>query len=101
MSIVKKDDLIKRVSEVVGSDDDSLTLIEDLTDTLNAASDSDKIKELENQIAETEEKWRNKYKERFLHSESEDDEKKEDNDKKEENDDKEEEYNYDALFEED
>lgn len=99
MSIVEKENLIKRVSEVVGSDDESLTLIEDLTDTLNAASDSDKIKELENQIVETEEKWRNKYKERFLHSESEDDDKKEDNDKKED-DDKKEDYDYESLFEE-
>lgn len=99
MSIVEKEDLIKRVSEVVGSDDESLTLIEDLTDTLNAANDSDKIKELENQIAEIEEKWRNKYKERFLHSDSEDDNNKEDNEKKEDNDEKEE-YDYESLFEE-
>lgn len=88
MAVVERDELIKRIASVLSDpeSDDSLSLIEDVTDTLNAGSSDDwKTKYEENDAA-----WRKRYKERFL--------KKPDNEPEIEDDEKEEKKTYDDLF---
>lgn len=64
MAVVERDVLIQRIASVLSDpeSDDSLSLIEDVTDTLDAGlSDDWKTKYEENDAA-----WRKRYKERFL-----------------------------------
>lgn len=64
MAVVERDVLIQRITSVLSDpeSDDSLSLIEDVTDTLDAGSSDDwKTKYEENDAA-----WRKRYKERFL-----------------------------------
>lgn len=64
MAVVERDELIQRITSVLSDpeSDDSLSLIEDVTDTLEAGSSDDwKIKYEENDAA-----WRKRYKDRFL-----------------------------------
>ena len=63
MAVVERDALIQRITSVLSDpeSDDSLSLIEDVTDTLDAGSSDDwKTKYEENDAA-----WRTRYKERF------------------------------------
>lgn len=88
MAVVERDALIQRITSVLSDpeSDDSLSLIEDVTDTLEAGlSDDWKTKYEENDAA-----WRKRYKERFL--------KKPDNEPEIEDDEKEEKKTYDDLF---
>lgn len=64
MAVVERDELIERITSMLSDpeSDDSLSLIEDVTDTLDAGSSDDwKTKYEENDAA-----WRKRYKERFL-----------------------------------
>lgn len=64
MAVVERDVLIQRIASVLSDpeSDESLSLIEDVTDTLEAGSSDDwKTKYEENDAA-----WRKRYKERFL-----------------------------------
>lgn len=68
MAIVSKEDIINRVSGLIGeaNDDDSLALIEDVTDTLSdyetrLSDETDWKKRYEDNDAE----WRKRYRERF------------------------------------
>lgn len=68
MAIITKDELIKKVTSAFGEsvDDDTLAIIEDVTDTLNDYDN--KTKDNTNWKARYEENdntWRKKYKERF------------------------------------
>lgn len=68
MAIITKDELIKKVTTAFGEsvDDDTLAIIEDVTDTLNDYDN--KTKDNTNWKARYEENdntWRKKYKERF------------------------------------
>lgn len=87
MAVVERDELIQRITGLLSDpeSDDSLSLIEDVTDTLEAGSSDDwKTKYEENDAA-----WRKRYKERFLKKP----------DKEPEEDDKtEEKKTYDDLF---
>lgn len=88
MAVVERDVLIQRIASVLSDpeSDDSLSLIEDVTDTLDAGSSDDwKTKYEENDAA-----WRKRYKERFL--------KKPDKEPEIEDDEKEEKKTYDDLF---
>lgn len=88
MAVVERGVLIQRITSVLSDpeSDDSLSLIEDVTDTLEAGSSDDwKTKYEENDAA-----WRKRYKERFL--------KKPDNEPEIEDDEKEEKKTYDDLF---
>lgn len=88
MAVVERDVLIQRIASVLSDpeSDDSLSLIEDVTDTLDAGSGDDwKTKYEENDAA-----WRKRYKERFL--------KKPDKEPEIEDDEKEEKKTYDDLF---
>lgn len=88
MAVVERDVLIQRIASVLSDpeSDDSLSLIEDVTDTLEAGSSDDwKTKYEENDAA-----WRKRYKERFL--------KKPDKEPEIDDDVKEEKKTYDDLF---
>lgn len=88
MAVVERDVLIQRIASVLSDpeSDDSLSLIEDVTDTLDAGSSDDwKTKYEENDAA-----WRKRYKERFL--------KKPDKEPEIEDDKIEEKKTYDDLF---
>lgn len=88
MAVVERDVLIQRITSLLSEpeSDDSLSLIEDVTDTLEAGSSDDwKTKYEENDAA-----WRKRYKERFL--------KKPDKEPEIEDDEKEEKKTYDDLF---
>lgn len=64
MAVVERDALIQRITGLLTDpeSDESLSLIEDVTDTLEAGSSDDwKTKYEENDAA-----WRKRYKERFL-----------------------------------
>lgn len=66
MAVISKEDLLKRISEVIGEDnsDEALSLLEDATDTItdfeNRGSEDWKTKYEENDA-----EWRKKYRERF------------------------------------
>ena len=88
MAVVERDVLIQRIASVLSDpeSDDSLSLIEDVTDTLDAGSSDDwKTKYEENDAA-----WRKRYKERFL--------KKPDKEPEIEDGETEEKKTYDDLF---
>lgn len=88
MAVVERDVLIQRIASVLSDpeSDESLSLIEDVTDTLDAGSSDDwKTKFEENDAA-----WRKRYKERFL--------KKPEKEPEIEDDEKEEKKTYDDLF---
>lgn len=88
MAVVERDVLIQRIASVLSDpeSDESLSLIEDVTDTLEAGSSDDwKTKYEENDAA-----WRKRYKERFL--------KKPDKEPEIEDDKTEEKKTYDDLF---
>lgn len=88
MAVVERDKLIERITGILSDpeSDESLSLIEDVTDTLESVSSNDwKTKYEENDAA-----WRKRYKERFL--------KKPDNEPEIDDDEKEEKKTYDDLF---
>lgn len=93
MAKLSKDELIEKVRKYVGdrTDDDSIEIIEDISDSIDS-SDADEWKK---KYEENDKMWRDKYISRFV-------EKKEDEpDTPTEHDDEEKEYNsFEDLFEE-
>lgn len=71
MPKLNKEEIIKKLSDYIGEDtsDGALSLLEDVTDTLEDSADVSKyvseIEELKNKIEETDTMWREKYKARF------------------------------------
>lgn len=92
MSVVELNDLMTRISAIVGTDDESLALLDDVKDTFDSYTDSEdwkkKYEDLDNE-------WRTKYKERFTSGSQEREEEKEIEEEK----DKTEKTSYDDLFE--
>ena len=71
MSIVSKEDLIKRLSDKFGDDnsDEVIQLTEDLADTLNDFdSRINDTEDWKTKFEENDNMWRKKYKDRFLES---------------------------------
>ena len=75
MAVVSKDELLKQIKDTLGdklSSDEGISLIENVTDTIGSLGDTNKIDELNKEIAklneekkQIEEDWRNKYTNRF------------------------------------
>lgn len=64
MAILKKDEFITKISNLIGEDnsDESLQLLEDVTDTFDSWGENESWKE---KYEENDNTWRKKYRERF------------------------------------
>ena len=67
---LNREDFMTAISAMVGerTDDEAIRFVENMTDTFDGFADSDKdakIAELEKAVADTEEAWRKKYRDRF------------------------------------
>lgn len=92
MAIKSKAELLEIIKNKVGDDtsDEALSLIEDVTDTLN---DLDK-EDWKTKYEENDKSWREKYKQRFFNSDHGEDD-------PDDEDEKPKSYSYDKLFKED
>ena len=97
MSVLKKNELMEKLKQIIGekTDDETLTFIEDVNDTFDDKSKNENSEEdWKKKYEENDAAWRTKYKERFFSGES-----KEQPDKKDESqDDEDKPLTYDALF---
>lgn len=72
MAIRTYDEIMDRIRSVIGerSDDDALSLIEDVSDTLTAQTREGVPQEdVERQLRELDESWRQRYRDRFFSGE--------------------------------
>ena len=103
MAILKKEELINKISEYIGEDnsDIAIEILEDVSDTIAAGGDADElikqVEELKEKVEETDAEWRAKYKARFLEGSADTEEPEEE---EEETEEVEEKTSYDELFEE-
>lgn len=84
---LSKEDLKKKVNEIVTDNDVAIQLLEDIEDSFDAEVDNTKIDELQAKIDEQQSKideLQEKYKERFLNGSEESEEKEDDEELKEE-----------------
>ena len=67
MLIRSRDEIMEQLRVVIGENDDDnvLTLLEDISDTLSSAN-PERIKELEDRIVNVEKEWRGKYRDAFF-----------------------------------
>lgn len=104
MSILKKEELINKISEYIGDDnsDIAIEILEDVSDTIDAGGDADElirqVEELKEKVETTDAEWRAKYKARFLEGSADPEEPEEEVEETEEE--VEEKTSYDELFEE-
>lgn len=93
MAVLSFDELITKIKAKIGDDtsDESIELLEDVSDTFNANNDGENWK---TKYEENDKEWRKKYIERFSGSGSDDDD--DDND----DDDEEEKTTFEELFKE-
>lgn len=98
MAVRTKDELMTALREVIGEDtsDEALTLVEDVSDTLDNVAAGISEDEVNRRVAEIEETWRKKYRDRFFASNNEDGEIRDE----EEEDEREEKTTYESLFKE-
>ena len=70
MSVISKEDLLKRISECIGDDnsDEALSLLEDVSDTITDFEERDS-EDWKAKYEENDAKWRKKYRERFENGE--------------------------------
>lgn len=64
MAILKKDELLKAVQEKLTDTDDDLTLLENITDTMNSLSNEEN-ENWKQKYEENDKQWRERYKARF------------------------------------
>lgn len=96
--ILKKEELIEKIKKYTGdrTDDETISLIEDVTDTFEYMSSRDSSsEEWEEKYKKLDEEWRKKYKERFFTTPGEVKEEQEEDAEKDG-----EEISFDNLFEE-
>lgn len=104
MAILKKEELINKLSAYIGEDnsDAAIEILEDVSDTIDAGGDADElikeVEELKIKVEETDKEWREKYKARFLEGSEEPTEP--DGEEEEETEEVEEKTTYEELFEE-
>ena len=88
MAVLKKDELLNAIKEIVGDDtsDDTITFIENVTDTINdLESRSNDSEDWKTKYEENDKAWREKYRDRFFGNKE---DIKEDFEEKEEDEDK-------------
>ena len=70
MAVVEKESIMTRLNELIGdrTDDEAISIVEDVSDTIDSASGKGMVTEEEanRRVAEKEAEWRKKYKERFF-----------------------------------
>lgn len=70
MAVVEKESIMTRLNALIGdrTDDEVLSIVEDISDTIDSASGTGMVteEEADRRVAEKEEEWRKKYKERFF-----------------------------------
>lgn len=84
MAVLKKEDLLNAIKEIVGDDtsDDTITFIENVTDTINdLESKSNDSEDWKTKYEENDKAWREKYRNRFFGNKEDFEEKEEDEDK--------------------
>lgn len=64
MAILTKDELFKMIQEKLTDSDDDLTILENITDTLNSMDNKDKT-DWKQKYEENDKAWRERYKARF------------------------------------
>lgn len=73
MAVVEKESIMSRLNALIGdrTDDEALSIVEDISDTIDSASGTGMVteEEADRRVAEKEEEWRKKYKERFFSGE--------------------------------
>ena len=98
MAVVEKESIMNRLNKLIGdrTDDEAISLVEDVSDTIDSATGAGMVteEEAERRVAEKDDEWRRKYKERFFSGDPEGGESKPDD-----NDDKTPEK-FEELFEE-
>ena len=74
MAVVEKESIMTRLNALIGdrTDDEALSIVEDISDTIDSASGTGMVteEEADRRVAEKEEEWRKKYKERFFSGDS-------------------------------
>lgn len=74
MAVVEKESIMSRLNALIGdrTDDEALSIVEDISDTIDSASGTGMVteEEADRRVAEKEEEWRKKYKERFFSGDS-------------------------------
>jgi 5-methylcytosine-specific restriction endonuclease McrBC GTP-binding regulatory subunit McrB len=119
MAIKTKDEIMNQLKELLkdNTEDSTLSLLEDVDDTLTAGSDStdwqkkfkeseaewqkkvdDKDKEWQKKVDDKDKEWRTKYQQRFFSSNNKEDEKEKEKDKEAEAKDRAETIGIDDLF---
>ena len=103
MAVLSKDDFINRVKALAGdnADDETLSMIEDFTDTYNdLETRTNDTEDWKSKFEQNDAEWRNKYKERFFSGDSTNPKDVKDVQKEDVIDDSDEDITFDDLFEE-
>lgn len=68
MSVKTRDEIMERLNNIFADNnsDEVLNLMTDIRDTIGNETDSQRISELENQLAEQDASWRKKYRDAFM-----------------------------------
>ena len=103
MAVLSKDDFINRIKTLAGdnADDETLSMIEDFTDTYNdLETRTNDTEDWKSKYEQNDAEWRNKYKERFFSGNSTNSEEVKDEHKEDVIDDSNDNITFDDLFEE-
>lgn len=101
MAVLTREQMLERIKQCVGEDtsDESLKLIEDVSDTINDYETKTKeTTDWEKKYKENDEQWRKKYKDRFFNAPAKDE--KDDSESVDDDESKENKFTYENLFKE-
>lgn len=70
MAVKTRDEIMLQLQTIIGEDtsDETLTFIQDVSDTLGNDNSAERITQLETQLKEQDETWRKKYRDAFFSS---------------------------------
>ena len=101
MAVLTREQMLERIKQRIGEDtsDEALTLIEDVSDTINDYETKTKdTTDWEKKYKENDEQWRKKYKDRFFNAPAKDE--KDDSESDDDDEPKENKLTYENLFKE-